>query len=265
MKLKNFLTVAVALFLSAAVPKTASADEPRPIVSTYTLEVGGGHALSTYLSPIAYVGPDYGLEGRWRKRMPFDPHRWEMEFRGGVGIMFGHNPSHNANLYNLRMNLSWGMERMWRFSDVAGGKWNLGGGGAAALRFGTLWLPRNGNNPVALRASAGLDLTVSAVREWTLAGHRFAVADRCQLPTFSIFFSPEYGETYYEIYLGNRKGLAHSGWWGNKFGINNLLSAEMQFGKRSLLVGWRLEIDTDHVNNLDTQLWRNAAVVGLTF
>ncbi len=32
--------------------------------------------------------------------------------------------------------------------------------------------------------------------------------DEISIPSLSVFFCPEYGETYYEIYLGNHKGLA---------------------------------------------------------
>jgi len=37
---------------------------PRPVLQEYRLEIGGGTALSTYLSPLRYDGTVIGMSGR---------------------------------------------------------------------------------------------------------------------------------------------------------------------------------------------------------
>jgi len=99
--------------------------------------------------------------------------------------------------------------------------------------------------------------------------HRFGrlpvtFADRASLPTAGVFFCPEYGEAYYEIYLGNHSNLAHFGWWGNCFGIDNHLTMTLHFrNRRSLALGYRLYVRTNHANNLTNQYVRNAFTVAI--
>lgn len=258
MRFENFL-----LFLCFLTPAAhSSAEEPvkRPIHSRYTFEVGRRHALSTYLSPLVYTGPDFAFEGSWRKVMPFNS-RWEMEFRGNLDFSPSKSPARNSTMDLLQAGFSWGMEYVWSLPDT----WRIGTGGSVGMVGGALYLNRNGNNPVEALASAGINATLSVRRVCRLGCLRLTPFCNFTLPLAGAFFCPEYGESYYEIYLGNRKGLAHAGWWGNNFGLDNLLGAELHFGRRSLVLGWRYTLSTLHVNNLDTQMWRHAGVVGLAF
>lgn len=78
------------------------------------------------------------------------------------------------------------------------------------------------------------------------------------------FFSPEYGETYYEIYLGNHAGLAHCGWWGNHFRIDNLLAADISLGTVALRVGYHLDFSSGKVHDIVTRHTTHSLVIGLT-
>ncbi len=60
------------------------------------------------------------------------------------------------------------------------------------------------------------------------------------LPVVGAFFAPDYGELYYEIYLGNHSGLAHCGWWGNYFALENLLTADLRLGSTTLRIGYKI-------------------------
>ncbi len=252
--------VSVASVASMQGQERVEQDSPRPIMSRYTLEVGRRHALSTYLSPIVYHGVDFTLGGEWRKKMPFDP-RWEMAFQGKLGFSNMENMVKNASMQMFEASFSWGMERMWS----VGGEWKIGAGGSVSADGGVLYLARNSNNPANAMARVGLNLTGSVAKPFKIGRLKVTGFDQLSLPTVGIFFSPEYGETYYEIYLGNRKGLIHCGWWGNNFCLDNLLGTELHFGKRSLVLGWRFDMYTTHANNLDTQLWRHSGVIGLKF
>lgn len=255
---KNFIfTILVGL----ALPIFArGAEENRPIRSRYTLEIGGRHSYSSYLSPLVYHGPDFTINGSWRKKMPFDP-RWDMEFKGGVDFSDSRNPAGNASMLLLQANFSWGMERMFQLPA----DFRLGVGAQAECEGGVIYLRRNSNNPANALARIGIDATLSVSRPCRLGRLSITPFEQFALPTVGAFFCPEYGETYYEIYLGNRRGLVHCGWWGNNFGLDNLLGAELNFGRRSIVLGWRCRLQTVFANNIDTQLWNNSAVIGISF
>lgn len=232
----------------------------RPVRSELMVEVGRSHLLSTYLSPLVYNGPSLALEARWGKAMPFDSSRWRMEFRFSAEGSPARNHARNAIMLQGLLRFSWGMERVW---SPAGG--TLGAGASVSAEAGGLWLTRNGNNPVAANCACDLNLTLSLARPFTLAGKRLVAFNRFTLPSLGLFFSPAYGETYYEISLGNHAGLIHGGWWGNRFGLDNILGLEMPLGRRSLLMGWRCRLSSSWVNSINTQTWRHSASVGIIF
>ncbi len=89
--------------------------------------------------------------------------------------------------------------------------------------------------------------------------------DVVRIPSAGAFFSPQYGETMYEIYLGNRKDLVHFGWWGNSFGIDNMLAFDLMFGRKFLRLGYRLDLRTFNAENLDTQILRNSFTIAYGF
>lgn len=131
------------------------------------------------------------------------------------------------------------------------------------MEGGAYYLLRNGNNPVEAIANLSLGLRASASRPFKIGKLDVLVSDIVNLPSTSIFFSPEYGETYYEIYLGNHSGLAHAGWWGNNFRINNLLSATLDFGRTSLSLGYRFNAYNQWACHLNTKIISHAFVIGV--
>ena len=83
------------------------------------------------------------------------------------------------------------------------------------------------------------------------------------MPLMGAFFSPEYDELYYEIYLGNHHGLAHFGWPGNIFRWDNLVTADLQLGTSQLRVGFRSRIFSSEVNHITTRNFSYAFVLGV--
>lgn len=232
----------------------------RPVTSVYGLESGGTNVNCNYLSPLPYDGPAFTLYGGWGKEMRQNPEHLVMAFTASLGMSFNHNPSRSASMLGLTASFGWGPS--WRKKLPHDLELTLGG--ALDLYGGVLWLPVNGNNPAQAMAYAGLDLTAGL--SWRTRFGRLPVtfADRVWLPSLGAFFAPEYGENYYEIYLGNHSGLAHLGWWGNAFGIDNHLTMTLHFSnRRSLVIGYRLATRSFHANHLTTQYVRNAFTVAL--
>lgn len=229
-------------------------DDSRPVTSVYGIEIGGARALSTYLSPLYYEGVDYSIQGSWTKDFQRWSDRCVMRFEAGLDFQDTQNPAKNANMYNMTARFGWGMSWRHRFAR----SWQVTVGPMLDLYGGAMYAPRNGNNPVTALASAGIDVAASLC--WRTQWGRIPVriADEVRIPSIGAFFCPGYGESYYEIYLGNHKDLAHFGWWGNAFGIDNLLSLRLDLGKTGLQVGYRLDLRQFKANSLQTQLLRNA-------
>lgn len=255
---KHILT---ALFLLVPLFATKGQDSgERPINSVYSLEIGGARNLSTYLSPLYYEGTSYALAGSWTKIFNRWENRCRMRFEAGINYDHTLNPVKNSAMYGLTARFAWGLA--WRKTFAR--DWEFTLGPMIDIYGGALYLPRNGNNPVTALASAGIDASASIRYKFNIGRIPVIVSDQANIPTLEGFFCPGYGESYYEIYLGNHKNLAHLGWWGNAWGINNLLSATIFFGKTGLQLGYRLDLRTFKANNLQTQVMRNAFVVGIS-
>lgn len=231
----------------------------RPVTSVYRLEFGRANAYSSYLSPLHYSGTSYGLTGEWTKAFQSCPKHLIMEFEGGAYFRNMLNAPGTARMIGIDGYFNWGMS--WRkrlpynFQITAGGLIDINGG--------VLYLPRNGNNPASALAFAGFDITAAGTWHTSLGRLPVLIENRIKLPSIGAFFSPEYGETYYEIYIGNHKNLAHFGWWGNRFCIDNLLSVKLDFGRTALEVGYRYNLRTEWANNLSTQIHTHSLVLGV--
>lgn len=232
---------------------------PRPVTSVYSFEIGSAKTLATYLSPLTYSGSSFAFTGNWSKAMPFSPENALMNFHGAVNFMSMLNPAQTARMLGIQAEFQWGMD--WRKRLPYNLQITVGG--LVEGSGGTLYLPRNGNNPANVLAYVGILASTSISYHINIGRLPILLQDNVKLPTLGAFFCPEYGETYYEIYLGNHKGLAHCGWWGNRFGISNLLTATLDFGRTALQIGYRYSFQSEWANHLSTRITRHAFVIGV--
>lgn len=234
-------------------------NESRPVTGIYSLEFGHTVVKATYLSPLSYSGTQYGAWGSWSKAMPFNPEHAVMDFEGELNFCNLLNPAKTARMVGLNAEFSWDMAWRQKFAN----NFQVTAGGGLDISGGAYYLLRNSNNPVEALVNVSLMFCASASKHFKLGKLPILISDRVKLPSLGVFFSPEYGETYYEIYLGNRKGLAHCGWWGNNFRIDNLLSVTLDFGKTAMMVGYKLEAYNQWANHLNTKIITNSFVIGV--
>lgn len=238
-------------------------DEPttlRPVTSSYTYEIGEATLANTYLTPLKYKGWDMALNYERMQAMKFNPEKWVMRLTAGIDLNRTDNPAKNATMWRLVADFSWGMTYRFKLPHNI----TLAGGGSTSLDLGCVYNARNGNNPVAVEAAWTVNLTGYA--SWNVKIGRLPVTLRYQptIPLTGVFFSPDYGELFYEIYLGNHSGLAHCAWWGNYFRMENLVTADMHLGATSLRVGFRNNILSTSINDITTRTITYSAVIGVT-
>lgn len=262
-----FLTMNKLLFALALIVLTAfygSAQEQdtvlRPVLSAYSLEAGSNHLCNTYLTPLHYSGWRAALSYERMQAMKFNPERFVQQLNLRFWAGSADNPARTASMWQIGMRPSWSM--MWRKSLHAG--FTVGAGGTASADIGMLYLMRNGNNPVAVQASATIGATAMAV--WNGRIGRLPLTLRYQptMPLVGAFFSPDYDELYYEIWLGNHSGLAHCAWPGNFFRLDNLLTADFHFGATTLRLGYRCEIFSSKASGIVSRDISHLFVLGVT-
>lgn len=263
MRVFAFLAVLIAALMPVRATEPAEYTEIlRPVAAAYTLEVGSSHLCDTYLTPLKYSGVNTALSYERLQAMAFSPERWVMQLRGSLSLNCDENPSGNATMWNLGLDLSWGMMHRWEVASVPG--LQLWAGGSATLGAGALYLSRNGNNPVAAKAALTVNATAAAVYNFKISRLPVTLRYQPELPVTGVFFSPDYGELYYEIYLGNRSGLVHGAWWSNYFRLDNLLTADLRLGSTNLRLGYRCDIRSSKANNIVSRSVTHAFVIGVS-
>lgn len=231
----------------------------RPLTAVYQAGIGSTKALSTYLSPIPHSGPEFFIEGEWSRPLAGRHHlRQSYDARFGMGFL--QDEADMSAMTNIDFSFAWNLQK--HFSPLPG--LDLGAGAGLQVEGGLLYLPRNSNNPVAARVSIDLTLNASASYNLRLGRLPMRLVEQVSLPSLGAFFSPHYGESYYEIYLGNHSGLARCGWWGNHFGISNLVAAEVPVCGIRLRLGYRLDVRNSYVSNINTHLTTHSCVIGIS-
>lgn len=256
------MAVAISTATATAAADCASNDSLppiRPVTSAYMIEAGSAHLADIYLSPLKYSGWHLGLSYDRRQAMKFDPARWVMQLSGDIGISRTLNPARNATMWDLMLHLSWGMSRRWHLPHSL----TLYAGGSTSLNAGCLYSARNGNNPASAKGAWTVNVTAAIAWHTRLRRIPLTLCYQPTLPFTGIFFAPDYGELYYEIYLGDRSGLVHGAWWGNYFKLDNLLTADLQLGATMLRIGYRCDIISTHVEHTTTRIVTHSAVLGV--
>lgn len=265
--MKRIAHIMAAMLLAAvsavAQEPEAAADvdvELRPVNSSYMVDLGSAHVADTYLSPLKYTGWNAGFQYERMQAMKFRPDSWRQQLLAGVEVNGTENPARNASMYYGNLSLSWGMLHRWQLP------WGMtvAAGGSAGMNLGGIYSNRNGNNPAAAKGDITLNATGYAV--WSTRLWRLPVMFRWQtsLPLTGVFFSPEYDELYYEIYLGNHSGLVHGAWPGNYFRWDNLVTADLDFSDTRLRLGFRSRILSSEVNHITTRIFSYAFVIGVS-
>ena len=228
-------------------------------LSVFSIDAGYASIHDSYLTPITYDGLDLGLTYQATHSMGAGKWLWQLQV--GADYNYVENPAQNNNLNKLMGDLAFDMQRSWRGVFAPG--LNLSVGPMAQVRAGIVYNEVNSNNPVTVRAHANLGLTGMAWLNTRLGRKPITLRYQAQLPVAGVFFAPEYDESYYEIYLGNHRNLAHMGWWGNRIDMTHYLGAELHLGKTVLSLGYRTRLEHWSVNHLKVHDVTHAVVVGI--
>ena len=257
--------MALASLPVVATAQTVADDEPplRPVFAAYTVEAGSAHLADTYLTPLKYDGWHAALDYNRYQAMKFSPERWTMQLHANLSVDRTDNPARNATMWSAMLTMEWGMMRRWRPIESLPSL-TLALGGSTGIQAGCLYNDRNGNNPASAKGAWTLNLTGYAAYRMNIGRLPVTFMYQPTLPVTGIFFAPDYGELYYEIYLGNRKGLVHGAWWGNYFRLDNLLTADLHFGSTSLRVGYKANIFSSKINHTVTHIYDHALVIGIS-
>ena len=205
--MRNIITIIAALVLLAT-PLASRAQyiitdsiiPERIVVKSTLFGIGSMNNLDTYLSGYDHKGGALYLQHENFRDARTGSYRWKFQtlFNGTVGYTTQGN---NAQLAALA-SYSWGGYHPF----TVGERLKLLAGVQIQLEGGALYIPSNGNNPVAAKLRTALAASGMAIYRIPVRESEWTARLQLDIPLVGVMFAPEYGQSYYEIF-----GLGHTG------------------------------------------------------
>ena len=231
------------------------------ITNTQMLGMGAVNTLDTYLSPEEYTGTELRYVSHSVRE---NGSKLSRELIHQAQILSVRNRRENNNelggFYNFQYN--------WQY---ALGQWNIGEGelrlkvgGGVDTRLGFLYNMRNSNNPAQAYAQVNIAPNAVAAYRFRLRNLPFQLRYEVQVPLLGLAFSPNYGQSYYEIFT--RDNYDHNlviTTPASAPSLRQLLTLDFTLRHTTFRIGYLGDYQQAKINQLRQHVWSNLLVLGI--
>ena len=271
MKNKLFMIIAFVLPLTAA-------------AQSHMIGVGPSRILDTYISQEKYSG--VGITYLYIRAGKKPYKRWQNNIEHEVDLSKTRDRSHTTSMLEGNYNLYWGRvatvaSRTSRTSRTSEGEetsrtsgtsrssengFHLQAGLAANVNLGFLYDMSNSNNPAQARIALNLMPTAIATYGFDIRQQHFSLRYELNLPLVGLMFSPNYGQSYYEIFSrGNYDHNIVPTTFVSAPNFRQLLTLDWQVSEKwAVRVGYLGNYQQADVNNLKSHIYTHRFVIGIT-
>lgn len=237
-----------------------------PVTSPHSLRthstmlgIGSNNQLDTYLSPFEYKGTEIRFIQENIKNTSFIKRRIQMQNLIQAHFSYTKSPTDDAKYLSGMAEWNIALHYKWDISP----SWKLFLGPQLGLHGGFIYNTRNGNNPAQGRLATDLNASGMATYSFRMFHRPFDIRYQADFLVAGLMFSPEYGQSYYEIF-----SLGHSGHNVcftsplSAISVNQLLTLDYPLGASKLRIGIESVIRQSHVNELKTHDWTWLFLIG---
>ena len=224
--------------------------------------IGAGHnnTFETYLSPLEYEGPEV--------RFAYETMRMTRLMDGNVSAqnLFQLHASYTENISQTNHTygglVNWSYALHYQFRPAKGLKILFGP--MLDLNAGVVYNRRNSNNPAQAKAYGGLGASGMLIYRFRIKNYPLTVRWQANLPLLGVMFSPEFGESYYEIFsLGNGGRNVVFTSLHNNPSLRQLLTLDFPVGNTVMRVGYICDLQQAKVNNLKSHTYSHDFMIGV--
>jgi hypothetical protein len=223
--------------------------------------IGGTNILDTYLSDEHFKGLGFSFLATVEYQKP--NKRWSTLLEHEANFSTAKNRGGTQRELEGAYNLYWGRLRSWQLMD---GRLTLQAGAVGNLSAGFIYNTSNSNNPAQARLHLSVMPTAVAIYRFQVWGKPLVARYELNLPLCGIQFSPNYGQSYYEIFSrGNYDHNIVPTTFVSAPEWRQLVTLDATLTRRlTLRIGYLGNIQQSKVNNLRQHIWTHRFLIGFT-
>ncbi|WP_036787858.1 DUF3316 domain-containing protein [Phocaeicola abscessus] len=221
--------------------------------------IGYTNILDTYLSPMEYTGTELRILKESMRMTKLMDGQVSTQSIFQLHLSYTKNKAETGREFSGWINWSLAWHYQFRFHRL-----KLLAGPMLDMNLGYIYNIRNSNNPAQAIANTSVDLSGMAVYHFQIRHYPLVARYQLNIPIAGIMFSPEYGQSYYEIFE-----LKHDGknviftTPANHPSFRQFISLDFPIGKVNLRAGYMCDIQQASVNHLKSHAWSHLFMIGL--
>lgn len=229
------------------------------LVRSAMVGIGKTNVYDTYLSPLEYKGPELRFMHESMRMTRLMGGRVSAQRIVQVNCSSTDNISKSSTSYSGMFNWTYALHYQYNVN----GNLKILFGPMIDLNGGFIYNTRNSNNPAQAKVYGNIDASAMAIYKFRIARYPVVVRYQANLPFMGVMFSPEYGQSYYEIFSlghGGRNVLFTS--FHNAPSLRQMLTLDFPVGKTIIRAGYLCDIQQAKVNNLKSHFYSHNFMIG---
>ncbi|MBQ8988559.1 MAG: DUF3316 domain-containing protein [Prevotella sp.] len=228
--------------------------------TAHLIGIGGTNILDTYISQEKYSGK--GLTYLYIREREKPGRRWSSIIEHEADLSSAKDRSRSTSELEADYNLYWGRYRSWH---LFGDRLRLRAGGLVNANIGFVYSMSGSNNPAQARVSLNAMPAAVATYGFRLWRQDFKARYELNVPLVGVMFSPNYGQSYYEIFSqGNYDHNIVPTTFVSAPTFRQQLTLDWQAGSRlTLRIGYLGNYQQAAVNNLKQHVLSHRFLIGI--